>query len=340
VATRTISNNILLASGTTSTINALNPSVPLTISGVIEGSGNLVKGYANENSYNATMNDVQTINFGSAITGGTFTLTVNGATTSAITWSSTPGTLVAAIQSALNGLPSAISSYYQPVVNGTSLNAISITFQNVSGNASASAVPTVMLNGANLGYTGTAITAIAVQSATPTALTESTNAVTVTETANTFTVGQLVTISGVTPAAYNGTYVVTGTTATTFTYNDPTSGLAAATVFGTVTGSSTATFTGSNNFSVGQIVTITGATPAADNGSFVITSLPAANQFTYTDEHRRGRGHERLGHGRLRHLDRRLRQRDPHRAGNLHRYDDRQPGHFDAGRQRRLGQQQ
>ena len=282
IAARSIANNVVLAAGTSSTVTAINPSLPLTISGVIEGSGNLVDGYTNLASDDLGMNNVQTINFGTSITGGNFTLTVNGATTAAINWDPIVANLVANIQSALAALPPAISNYYLPVVNGTSANAISITFQNVSADAAAAAVPTVMLNGANLAYTGVAISAIAVQTATPTAITETGNVVTVTA-ANTFTVGQLITVSGVTPAGYNGTYVVQTASGTSFTYTDATASLAAATVFGTATGISTVSTSAAHGFQVGQIVTITGVTPAADNGSFVVTSVPSATTFTYSN---------------------------------------------------------
>lgn len=47
---------------------------------------------------------IQTLTFGATITGGTFTLTYAGATTAAITWSSTNATLVANIDAALEAL--------------------------------------------------------------------------------------------------------------------------------------------------------------------------------------------------------------------------------------------
>lgn len=69
------------------------------------------------------------------------------------------------------------------------------------------------------------------------AATEATNTVTITTSANhNLVVGEQVVISGVTNAAYNGTYtILTVPSATTFTYTDPTSGLAASTVAGTAT---------------------------------------------------------------------------------------------------------
>jgi hypothetical protein len=50
----------------------------------------------------------------------------------------------------------------------------------------------------------------------------------VTSAAHNFKVGDSVTITGVTPAAYNGTYAITGVTPTSFTYTNPTAGVAAA----------------------------------------------------------------------------------------------------------------
>jgi fibronectin-binding autotransporter adhesin len=69
-----------------------------------------------------------------------------------------------------------------------------------------------------------------------TAATETGTTVTVTtQSAHGFRVGEMITIAGMTPAGYNGTYAVTAITATTFTYTNPVTGLAAATVFGTAT---------------------------------------------------------------------------------------------------------
>lgn len=48
--------------------------------------------------------EVQTITFGGTITGGTFTLTFEGFTTAAITWSAVNATLIAAIDTALEAL--------------------------------------------------------------------------------------------------------------------------------------------------------------------------------------------------------------------------------------------
>ena len=83
-------------------------SAPITGSGglTITGSGTL--NLPRANSFTGTtsnLNEVQTLTFGGTITSGTFTLTVNGVTTGTITWSTTPATLQAAIQSATQYLP-------------------------------------------------------------------------------------------------------------------------------------------------------------------------------------------------------------------------------------------
>lgn len=53
----------------------------------------------------AGTSEVQTITFGGTPTGGTFTLTFEGFTTAAISWSATNSTLVANIDAALEALP-------------------------------------------------------------------------------------------------------------------------------------------------------------------------------------------------------------------------------------------
>ena len=298
VAPRTVTNNVILAAGTNSYINAINKSTPFVFTGYIGGTGSLTKGFADLTTYEATMNDVQTLSFpnSAAITGGTFTLTINGAPTGAIPWSATPATLAANIQTALNGFaitnaaessttvtittsgatgfavgqyvtisgvavagyngtfaltaasgntfsytaasglstPSngglasalgSIASTYNPVVNGTSLSAMSITFQNISVNADGAATPTVSFNGAGLTLSGAGVFTIAASGSS--GAVEAGNTVTITTTAaHNFQVGQYVTITGVGVAGYNGTYYINAVpSATSFQYYDPTSGL-------------------------------------------------------------------------------------------------------------------
>src|SRR5205823_8360011 len=70
---------------------------------------------------------------------------------------------------------------------------------------------------------------IAAIAASPTGATEAGNTVTITTTAaHGFSVGQSVVIAGVAVAGYNGTFVIASVpTPTTFTYTNPTAGLAA-----------------------------------------------------------------------------------------------------------------
>ncbi len=90
-----------------------------------------------------------------------------------------------------------------------------------------------------------------------TAATWSANLVTITA-ANTFTAGELVTIAGMTPAGYNGTYLIANANATSFTYAlTPTPGLA--TAFGTAT--------------------VSGTLGTATTGNRTLTITPAANQI-------------------------------------------------------------
>ena len=76
-------------------------------------------------------------------------------------------------------------------------------------------------------YTGNADYAVAI----PTAITEAGNVVTIT-VANTLSPGQSFTLSGVTPAAYNGNYIALTAVAATITALSATAGTAAGTVFG------------------------------------------------------------------------------------------------------------
>ncbi len=135
-----------------------------------------------------------------------------------------------------------------------------------------------------------------------TGATESGNTVTITMASGTtlpgtLKVGSSVTIAGVTVAGYNGTFTVTGVpSATTFTYTNPTSGLANS-GNGTVTGSdivagasesgTTVTVTmGSaylGSITTGSSVTIVGVGVSDYNGTFTVTGTPSPTQFTYTD---------------------------------------------------------
>ena len=98
---------------------------------------------------------------------------------------------------------------------------------------------------------------------------------------NNFEAGQTVVITGMTPAAYNGTYTIVYADTTEFTY-----ALAAnpgtATAFGAAAIGIETVTTDDDNFTVGQTVVIEGMTPATLNGAFTILTVdPATHSFTY-----------------------------------------------------------
>jgi hypothetical protein len=79
----------------------------------------------------AGTSEVQTITFGGTPTGGTFTLTFNGYTTAAISWSSTNSTLVANIDAALGALASVNGAANVTTAVGTmtsGIGTITVTF--------------------------------------------------------------------------------------------------------------------------------------------------------------------------------------------------------------------
>ncbi len=136
-------------------------------------------------------------------------------------------------------------------------------------------------------FTYTTATAIATaNSGTVTATTSGTLA-TATVTAHGFVNGNTVTISGASPAGYNGSVVISGVTANTFDYTVP-AGLAspasAAPLMQVSTALSpivTATLTNHGFTAVTDAITIAGAADAAHNGSFTVLTTPDANTFTY-----------------------------------------------------------
>ncbi len=145
----TLANNILLAAGANPNIvNAISPVTPFTLSGNISGPGNLTKGFTALPFYENTMNAAQTLTFTGAVSGtSTFTLTLDGATTANITYTSNSQNLATAINSAFSTLASSnnnanIFSQYNPIAvsNGTT-GAISIAFQNVPVGANVGVTP-------------------------------------------------------------------------------------------------------------------------------------------------------------------------------------------------------
>lgn len=95
--------------------------------------------------------------------------------------------------------------------------------------------------------------------------------------------GETVTISGTTPAAYSGTFVITVTGANTFTYttlSNPVASVAISTI--TFVGTTATMTTGSaHGLATGNIITVSGASPAAYNGTFSVT-VTGATTLTYT----------------------------------------------------------
>lgn len=94
--------------------------------------------------------------------------------------------------------------------------------------------------------------------------------------------GATVTVSGSSPAAYNGTFIITVTGATTFTYTMLSTPASNATGGSYVSRTTTAVVTtsGVHGLSNGTSVTVTGATPAAYNGTFSVTVINTT-KFSY-----------------------------------------------------------
>lgn len=120
--------------------------------------------YSSAGAPGAGTNEVQTITIGGTPAGGTFKLGFNGWTTPAITWSNVNATLLAAIDAALEGLPS-IGTGGVATAAGTltaGIGTITVTFNG--GNVQRRAVPTITV--VDNSMTGTAPT-IAVAETTP-----------------------------------------------------------------------------------------------------------------------------------------------------------------------------
>ncbi|MBI1731384.1 MAG: hypothetical protein HYR49_01280 [Gammaproteobacteria bacterium] len=112
--------------------------------------------------------------------------------------------------------------------------------------------------------------------------TTTTNVTATTSATHSFSSGNSVVISDVSPTTWNGTYTIVNTTGTTFTFNTVAQ-LAPATTGGTARGpSTTATATvASHGYPNGSKVRISGATPDGYNGVFTISNV-STNEFKYT----------------------------------------------------------
>ncbi len=169
-------NNTTTLSGVVSGTGSLTLGVPgglVAGSTTLAGTGNLVLTAAETYTGSTTVNAgtltlsgggaltatsggtsaVQTLTFNPAVTGGTFTLTFAGQTTSPISWDPTPANLVSNIQAGLDGLSTIGAG--NTLVAGTG-PAYTITFQSSLANAN---VPTLAFNGSAL--TGAGILSLA-----------------------------------------------------------------------------------------------------------------------------------------------------------------------------------
>ena len=94
----------------------------------------------------------------------------------------------------------------------------------------------------------------------------------------TFLVGSTITVSGMTPSGYNGTYTVTASGTGTVSYASATTG--AMTVAGKIGATATLTFTNTFIFTVGKSITVSGVTPSGYNGTFTITAATSTSTTT------------------------------------------------------------
>lgn len=121
-----------------------------------------MRGYTVTGAPVAGTSEVQTLTFGGTPTGGTFTLSFEGLTTSAISWSSTNSTLVSNIDTALEALGSIGTGGVTTAVGTMTagIGTITVTF---AGNLALKPVP---LMTASSSLTGTSPT-LAVSETTP-----------------------------------------------------------------------------------------------------------------------------------------------------------------------------
>jgi hypothetical protein len=128
---------------------------------IIEGA--VSRPITNAGAPSAGTDEVQTITFGGTPTGGTFTLTFEGHTTAAITWSATNATLVANIDAALEALNNIGSGGVTTAVGTMTAGIGTITVTFSGGNVAKKAVG---LMTASSSLTGTSPT-LAVAETTP-----------------------------------------------------------------------------------------------------------------------------------------------------------------------------
>lgn len=127
------------------------------MSPIIEGGYD----YRNAGVPGAGTSEVQTLTLGGTPTGGTFKLAFEGYTTAAIAWTAVDNTLIAAIDAALEALPS-IGTGGVTVADGTLTDGIGTVTITFGGNLAKLAVPTI--TAANNSLTGTNPTVAVVES--------------------------------------------------------------------------------------------------------------------------------------------------------------------------------
>src|SRR5262249_42704602 len=131
----------LLGGNRTFTINDGTALNDLVLSGQVTGLGGsaITKAGAGALLLNNSTNnypglsETQLLTFGGTVTGGTFALSFNGATTAPIAWDATPANLVANIQAALNALPTIGNN--NTLVASLSSTIIVVSFQNALAGA-------------------------------------------------------------------------------------------------------------------------------------------------------------------------------------------------------------
>ncbi len=121
--------------------------------GIISG-GKVIEGaygspYLNAGAPVAGTDEIQTLTIGGTPTGGTFKLTFEGCTTSAITWTATDATLVASIDTALGALNSIGSASNITAAIGTlssGIGTVTLTFVAAMGKRAIGSLVTVADN--------------------------------------------------------------------------------------------------------------------------------------------------------------------------------------------------
>lgn len=123
---------------------------------IIDGVG-LGHPITNAGAPSAGTDEVQTLTIGGTPTSGTFTITFDGFTTSAITWTATDATLVADVDAALGALPNIGSASNITAADGTltsGIGTITLTFVAAMGKK---AVPLAVANSSLVGTNPTAV---------------------------------------------------------------------------------------------------------------------------------------------------------------------------------------